>query len=132
MNKPQDPWAITKTYNITVTYTGSTHYAGLHQHGTIYLAKGLTEREERSVLAHELGHYFRGETHIWADAAPKAEAAADLYAAELLIDEAELNRLARCYPDEPGRIAYELGVADWVLDAWVRAYPLADEYDEVA
>lgn len=105
---------------------------GLYRGDHIAITPGLTQREERSTLAHELGHHEYGHTHVPQFFAPRLEAACDLYAAEMLIDEYELLRLAQLYPEDPARIAYELDVASWVLDAWVRAHPLPHHQDTAA
>lgn len=133
-NKKQDPWAVAKERNIAVRFVDLPGLWGLHAgNRVIYLQKSVTAREQRSVLAHELGHEARGDVHIPRHLAPKAEASCDVYAAEMLIDPEELLRLAHLYPDNPGQVAYELDVADWVLDAYLRAHPISiDSEDLVA
>lgn len=105
---------------------------GLYSGDYIALRPGLTQREERSTLAHELGHHHYGLTHIPHRLSPKLEAACDLYAAEMLIDEQELLTLARQYPDDPARVAYELGVSSWVLEAWLKSHPIEKDCDAAA
>lgn len=128
-----DPWAEAARRGLAVYHVDLHGLDGLNADGgVIFLQKGMTERDEISTLWHELGHDERGEVHV-ADASQcKAERAADLYAAEKLVDPQELARLASLYPDDPGLIAYELGVADWVLDAYLRAHPLVADLAEAA
>lgn len=71
----------------------------------------LTPIEKRCVLAHEFGHAFHGHA-CFGDKA--AEDAADLYAAQLLIDPAEYARLERVYPSAE-TIAEELEVTEELL-----------------
>lgn len=66
----------------------------------------LTPVQQRSVLAHELGHAYYDHTCADGDA---AESAADLYAAQLLIDPAEFAKAERIDPATDA-IAEELGV----------------------
>lgn len=109
--------------NLLALYTGE----------AVLVKPGLTQRDELSALAHEYKHVLDGQPHLPRYLAPKVELACDVFAAELLIDTDELFRLARMYPDEPGRIAYELGVTDWLLNAWMRAHPISiDSEDLVA
>lgn len=62
----------------------------------IYLTLGLTIPEQRSTLAHELGHARYG--HDCTN--PKAERLARAYAAALLIDPHEFARLERINDDQ--------------------------------
>lgn len=122
---PLCPWAEAERRGITVHQVDLHGLSGLNAQGkTIFLARNQTQRDLDSTLWHELGHDARGETHIATDRKCKAERAADLYAAEHMIDPVKLEELAVLYPNDPGRIAYELGVADWVLSAWIMAHPL--------
>lgn len=76
----------------------------------------LTPIERVCVLAHELGHAFYD--HRCKDD-PAAEAAADLYAARLLIDPQAYARAAAVYPHVHG-IAEELGVEPRLVDTFQR------------
>lgn len=71
----------------------------------IYLRLGLTPCELRSVLAHELGHVYY--QHHCDDAANEAQA--NLYAAQLLIDD-EAYAHAEAVSPHPHDIAEELNV----------------------
>lgn len=76
---------------VTITY----HHAGpkgLYTHAarTISLRHNLKPVAKRCTLAHELGHAYYGHeptSHPWLDA--RIERAADQFAAELLISQAE-------------------------------------------
>lgn len=75
----------------------------------------------------------RGVTYVHAMKSPAIESKRDLQAAEYLIDPAEFYKIAAIYPDDPVRVARELGVTDRLLNAWVRAHPIsADSEDLVA
>lgn len=135
MRDNRDPWVEAERRGvkiIEVPRRALKNRDGVTYGNTIYIAADLTGRELISVLWHELGHHARGDSCFPRALTPRIEAACDLYAAQALIDERELRRLASIYPDNPAKIAYELGVADWVLDAWVRAYPLATVEDCIA
>lgn len=74
----------------------------------------LTPVERRCVLAHELGHaYYDHQCH----GDVKAEAAADYYAACLLIDPASHAEAERFDPS-PAAIAEALGVETRLVRAW--------------
>lgn len=128
-----DPYTIAASLGLDIIYERlEGPRRGVYRGSHIAVRPGLTQREERSVIAHELGHHYYGHTHVHRSFAPKLEAACDLYAAEMLISEQELLRLAHEYPDDPARVAYELNVSSWVLDAWVKAHPLPADMDVAA
>lgn len=62
----------------------------------IYLNLGLTMAEQRSTLAHELGHAYYGHGCT----IPQFEDRARKYAATLLVDPHEYARLERINPDQ--------------------------------
>lgn len=82
----------------------------------VYYDLRLTPAEQRSVLAHELGHAFHGHWYQCEENA-LAERQADIYAARLLIDPAEYARLERIDPDQH-HLAEELGVTVDVIFAF--------------
>jgi len=86
-----------------------------HERRRVVYDFGLTPIERACVLAHELGHAFHG--HRGRDD-PAAEAAADAYAAALLVDPAHYARL-EAIGLSPGEIAEELGVTVKMLRAFV-------------
>lgn len=95
---------------------------GLYTGKSIIIAPDLSPRVERCVIAHELGHHRFDSPLIHARQYAKAERRADRYAAELLLDEGEVRRLAKFL--EPGELALELNVTGWVLQAFLEAHPL--------
>lgn len=128
-----DPYAVASELGLEVKHQPlPLGYHGLYTGSCIILLPGMTQREERSTLAHELGHHHYGHTHVHRSFEPKLEAACDLYAAEMLIDEVALLKLAHLYPDDPATIAYELNVSSWVLEAWAREHPLTADMDVAA
>lgn len=135
MNNHRDPWVEAERRGVTIIEVprhALKNRDGLTHVNTIYIAGDLTGRELISVLWHELGHHARGDNCFPTTFTSKIEAACDLYAAQALIDERELRRLAHEYPDDPARIAYELNVSSWVLDAYIRANPLPASTDMAA
>ena len=77
------------------------------------------ETAQACTLAHELAHYRLGHT---AQSDPvlhvRQEAAADRYAARLLISPAEYALAERLVGPSPGALAKELGVLTWVVLAY--------------
>ncbi|MCK2024614.1 ImmA/IrrE family metallo-endopeptidase [Microbacterium sp. kSW2-24] len=67
-----------------------------HEERRIYLNLRLTPFERRSTLAHELGHAHYGHDCT----SPRGEKQARSYAAGLLIDPEEYERLERINPDK--------------------------------
>lgn len=80
----------------------------------ILLARGLTPVEQRSVLAHELGHALR--MHVGGSAAD--ERAAERFAARILIDPAAL-RAASAWVRDDVELADELGVTVDIVRAYL-------------
>lgn len=88
---------------------------------TITLSTGLTARQARCTLAHELGHAWhghrwQGDPHHDAD----RERLADEHAAVLLVDPALYARAEGLVGPHPGAIARELDVSPGVVRAWQR------------
>lgn len=79
----------------------------------VWISLGLTPDEQRSVLAHELGHVHHGHTC----GSDRAERAADRYAADLLIDADRYAELERLGLDEH-IIADELDVTVDIVRAY--------------
>lgn len=92
-------------------------YRGFYDHARrrVVYDFGLTPIERACVLAHELGHAYHG--HQGRDD-PAAEAAADAYAAALLVDPDRYARL-EAIGLSPVDIAEELGVTVKLLHAFV-------------
>lgn len=88
--------------------------------GTIVLASGMTARQYRSVLAHELAHALHKDTHEECNSA--VERKRDLQAAEWLIDPEEFRRVVTAYPGHAETIAYHLDVTVDLVHAYARAH----------
>ena len=70
----RDPYTLAHTLGLPIIHTPlPAGIQGLYQGTHIALRPGLTQRAERSVLAHELGHHHYGHTHIPRTLAPKIE-----------------------------------------------------------
>ena len=93
---------------------------GYYQHHTrtISLRAGLTERQHRSTLAHELGHAIRGDTFTGTVFDQRAERAADQFAAELLITSEAYQAAEAIHGPNLDAIGHELGVTVHLLQVW--------------
>lgn len=83
-------------------------------HRRILIDRRLTPEEEVETLAHEIGHAVLGHDRL---DDPRFEAEADTFAARMLVDSAEYERLERlqlCAHD----IAEDLGVTLPILEAF--------------
>lgn len=90
-----------------------------HQMRLIVLRPGMRHRQERVVLAHELGHAVAGDEptgHPHFDV--RQERAADMFAAALLIDPAEVERAEILHGPHPAAIATELDITPKLLAIW--------------
>ncbi len=82
---------------------------------TITLQYGMGDADTLCALAHEFGHFVHGD-HC--GHSPRAEARADRYAADILIDPNAYELTERTYGPHPTRIAAELGVTTHILAIW--------------
>lgn len=82
---------------------------------TISLRHGMTDIQTLSALAHEFGHFVNGDP---CGTDPAAEARADRYAADILVDSAAYASAEHLYGPYPARIAAELGVTTHLLAVW--------------
>jgi hypothetical protein len=82
---------------------------------TITLQYGMNEADTLCSLAHEFGHFTHGDQ---CGRSPRAEARADRYAADILIDPDAYALAELTYGPEPQRIAAELGVTTHILAVW--------------
>ncbi|WP_347754504.1 ImmA/IrrE family metallo-endopeptidase [Agrococcus sp. ProA11] len=98
-----------------------TGWLGAYDHtaARIMLAPGLTPVEQRSVLAHELGHALRMDS---GESAP-AERAAERFAALLLVDPAAL-RSASAWARDEDELAEELGVTVDIVRSYLAHRPI--------
>ncbi len=82
----------------------------------ILLAKGLTYAERRTALGHELGHAHFGDTCTGnAHVNSRQERAADIYAANMLIDIDDLISALR-WSSDPWEIADDLQVTPRLVE----------------
>lgn len=95
---------------------------------TVLLKPGMSAREERSTLAHELVHVEHDDLptldHTWH---ARRERRCNRVAAGRLIEREALLQLASAYEDR-GMWAIELGVSGFILDAYLEAWPIHVEY----
>ena len=77
---------------------------------TIFLQTRMRAIHERSVLTHEIGHFWLGHT----DATPRQEIQADRWASKKLIDIRELKTAAAAN-DDPGLWCHDLNVSPKIL-----------------
>lgn len=85
------------------------------RHRCIWLDPALTDREARSVLAHELGHAHYGDR---GPQPPHIEARAWRWAADLLITRAEYALAEHIHGQDTAAIADALDVTLEVVDAY--------------
>jgi len=86
---------------------------------TISLRHGLDDPQTLCTLAHEFGHFLHGDP---CGCSPRAEARADRYAAEILVDPAAYRVAESTFGPEPRRLAAELGVTTHILATWRDLY----------
>lgn len=96
-------------------------FLGAYDHAAsrILLLRGLTPIEQRSVLAHELGHAL----HMDIGDSDAAERAAERFAALLLVDPAALTA-ARAWVRDETELADELGVTVDIVRSYLQHRPL--------
>ena len=91
------------------------HGGWFPQEQLIVVRPTLGPRNRVHTLAHELGHAAHGDP---AGHHPRYEHRADLYAADLLIDQHEYAELEMMYDGQPGAIAADLGITVSLLATW--------------
>ncbi|WP_237196938.1 ImmA/IrrE family metallo-endopeptidase [Rothia nasimurium] len=133
-----DPYQHAHELGVTIIHTNpgpglNGLYTGKHNGApTIHLRPGLTTREERSVLAHELVHVEHDDQptadHAWS---ARRERRCDRIAAQRLINRDHLIQLAATYPDK-GVWAIELGVTGYLLDTYLTTWPITLTYSKHA
>ena len=133
--QPGSPWmmhptrvtddliALAADDGVSVQWRRLERHHGLYVHSRrlIVLAHGLTQRQEVSVLGHEIGHARAGDD---GPCDPGRERRAWECAARLLIDPGDYAAAESVYGTHPGHLAIRLGVTREVVEAWQRA---ADE-----
>lgn len=85
---------------------------------TMFVRWGLDPVTRRCAIAHELGHAHAGDEC----SSPRAEKAADEWAAQQLLDLDEVEEVARDVDHAPAAMAAELGVTPNLLAVWMRLY----------
>ncbi|MGQ4531811.1 ImmA/IrrE family metallo-endopeptidase [Dermabacteraceae bacterium P13138] len=124
LTPPQPPKTPAKTETlcdwaeqngIPVIWTPHLSEAGrwVQTHGVILIRPDMPEAATVSVLAHELGHWWYGDT----GSSSSIEARAWQWAARVLIDPADYARAEQIHPSA-GSIARELGVLTDVVDGY--------------
>lgn len=115
----RDPEQLAEAWGIRLIETGKLdpRFNGMYlaQHHAIVLRTDLDYWTRRSCLAHELGHARYGDSH---HANARAEARADRFAANLLIDPDRYLQLEQLHEGHEGAIAHELGITPQLLQVW--------------
>ncbi|MCK2034446.1 ImmA/IrrE family metallo-endopeptidase [Microbacterium sp. KSW4-4] len=111
-----DPWEHAEMLGIEVVVRRlrTAHGRWFPDYNTIVINDRLRSRDQRLVLAHEIGH----GVHFHVDERPKNERQADQFAAQNLICPNELASLYEWCDDEQ-RIIAELGVTRNLFRAYV-------------
>ena len=92
-----------------------------HFRRTIYIVEGMSIREERSTLAHEVAHAIAGDEFTdFSFFSDKQEKRANLLASRALIDFEEYRRAEKLHGPHLPSLAYELNVTESVIHFWQR------------
>ena len=108
---------------VVVTFQLPPDWRGAYSHEkkTIYLTPGMSSREERSTLAHEVAHAMAGDEFGGMDYfTAKQENRANLLASRALIDFQEYQRAERLHGYHVPSLAQELNVTEFILRFWRR------------
>ena len=113
-----DPWEHAEQIGVEVVVRRlrTAHGRWFPEYNQILISDRLRVRDQRLILAHELGHH----AYLHPDDRPKHEKQADQFAARNLIDPDELADLYKWCPDE-GQLIQELGVTTRLFRAYVLA-----------
>lgn len=90
-----------------------------HRTRTISTRRGMSIRQYRSTLAHELAHAHYGDTPRLGHYHQRQEQRADKWAANLLIDENSFFDAAKWCNGHIGEMAHELEVTQQILLTWI-------------
>lgn len=97
----------------------------VHDDRIIVIRRGLSARQERCTLAHEVAHAVAGDVRsAFGPVNARQEARADRLAAWWLIDEREYAAAEMLHGPHRGAIADELDVTLHMLRVWRRAHAL--------
>lgn len=123
--KLYDPWMHADHLGVAVVedrLRGDLWGEYRHRDGLIVLRRGMTRREARCVLAHEIMHAVAGDTPTRLGYLHRArERRADLSAALLLVCEREYAEAELLYGPHDTYLAAELDVMPEVLVDWRKA-----------
>lgn len=129
----EELFQLAAALGVTIEYADLTH---LHRDGdcnldtkTIRLQHGMLPRLERSVLAHELAHFIRGDRRTmfgFYDA--RSELRADEWAAHFLLNIADYKAAEAQFGCNTEAIAEELNVMDYIVEAFERTLNRVGEY----
>lgn len=130
----KDPYALAEELGVPIVYRKLAGGLQAYWDGArIIVDTRLSQTQERCAITHDLMHVIAGdEPYLHVLSSPSIEAKRDLQAAELLIDPGAFARAVAFYPDDPAKVAAELGVTNRILNAYARAHPLPVELVEDA
>ena len=124
MGLEYDPRAHAESLGIAIKVSElPTGWRGAYSHYrcTIYIVKGMSMREERSTLAHEVAHGIAGDEFTdFLFFTGKQENRANFLASRALIDFEEYRRAEKLVGAHTPSLAYELNVTESVLKFWQR------------
>lgn len=90
-----------------------------HRESRIVLRPGMSRRQERCTLAHEIQHALAADVRsVFGLVNARQEARADIRAAQMLIDLDEYRAAERLHGPHSGAIADELDVTLHMLSVW--------------
>lgn len=126
---------MAESLGVTVEYANLTHRDGEYRHDLrrIRLRSGMTARQERSALAHEVAHaVFEDCPSKFGPVNAKQERRADEWAALQLISLTDYRDAEENWDGHTAAMAYELGVTQKILHAYHRVLERVGEIVYVA
>lgn len=123
MSKSYDPWGHAQSLGLVIVEKRLRHgrrgeYS--HDDGTVLLAPGMSLRECRSVLAHEVQHALVGDVPSRSRLVnARQELRARRATARALIDPSEYAAAERLRGPHLASIAYDLNVTVHVINDWI-------------
>lgn len=124
MGLQYDPWEAASSLGVNVIERVlPPGWRGAYSHRTrmITLAPGMTFREARSTLAHEVQHAIRGDIPSpFGPLSKRQELAADRGAALLLVDPVEFRLAEELRGGHLSAVAHELEVTEKVIRMWMQ------------
>ena len=122
MGLEYDPGSHAESLGIAIKHSELPFYwrgAYSHFRSTIYIVEGMSIREERSTLAHEVAHALAGDEFTdFSFFSDKQEKRANLLASRALIDFEEYRRAEKLHGPHLPSLAYELNVTEFILRYW--------------